>query len=80
MGASCGPLSVSATSRCSIEMAGRSELNCGMEAYFDQSYAMLYGNASIYNNKRTSLWNIFLNSARTDDESQAQVCCVSAVY
>jgi len=37
----CPSVSVSVTSRCSIEVAGRIELVFGMEAFFDQSYTVL---------------------------------------
>ena len=39
-GTSYGPVSLSVTSRCSIEVVGRIELVFGMEASFDQSYAV----------------------------------------
>jgi len=37
----CPSVSLSVTSRCSIEVAGRIELVFGMEAFFDQSYTVL---------------------------------------
>jgi len=63
-GTSCGPMSVclSVTSRCSIEVVGRIELVFGMEASFDQFYAVFSGNSGMYKNKGTSLWNFFVNS------------------
>jgi len=33
-----------------------------MEAFFDQSYTMFWGNSGIYKNKATSLWKFFSNS------------------
>ena len=32
-----------------------------MEASFDQSYTLFYGNLCIFKNKDTSLWNFFVN-------------------
>jgi len=37
----CLSVSVSVTSRCSVEVVGRIELVFGMEASFDQSYTAL---------------------------------------
>jgi len=53
--------SVSVTSRCSIETAGRIELVFGMWASFQPSYTVLKGNSVISKTKGTSLWK-FLNS------------------
>jgi len=33
-----------------------------MEAFFDQSYTMFWGNSGIYKNKATSLWKFFSSS------------------
>jgi len=63
-GTSHGRVSVrlSVTSRCSIEMAERTELVFGMLASFHPSYTVLKGNSVISKNKGTSLWNFVLNS------------------
>ena len=62
MGTSCGPVSVSVTSWCSVETDGRIELVFGMEALVDLSYTVFQGNSGIKKNRGTSLWNFSLNS------------------
>jgi len=59
-----GPVSVSlsVTSRCSIETAERIELIFGTWAFFHLSYSVLKGNSVISKNKGTFLWNFVLNS------------------
>ena len=42
------PVSVSVTSRCSIETAERIDLGFGLRAYFHPSYTVLKGNSFIY--------------------------------
>jgi len=61
-GTSHGPVSVSVTSRCSIETAERIRLVFGTWASFHPSYTVLKGNSVISKNKGTSLWNSVLNS------------------
>ena len=52
----------SVASRCAIKRNERNNQHFGMEASFDQSYSVIKGNPSIYDNKGTSLWNFFRNS------------------
>jgi len=55
-------LSVSVTSRLSIETAERIELVFGMGASFQPSYSVLTGNSAHSKNKGTSVWNVVPNS------------------
>ena len=55
-------VSVSVTSRCSIETAERIRLVFGTWASFHPSYTVIKGNSVISKNKGTSLWNSVLNS------------------
>ena len=58
----CLSVSVSVTSRCSIEMDRRMELFYGIQASFDESYTALKANSGIYRIKDTSFWNFVRNS------------------
>ena len=58
----CLFVSLSVTSRCSVETAERIELVFGMWASFHPSYTVLKGNSVISKNKGTSLWYFVLNS------------------
>ena len=58
----CPSVCLSVTSRCSIKSGERIYLVSGMGASFDQSYTVFYGNSGNYENKGTSLGNVFLNS------------------
>ena len=58
----CLCLSVSVTSRCSIELDGRIDPVFDIQASCDQSYTVLYGNSDIHKNKGTSVWNFVPNS------------------
>jgi len=51
-------LSVSVTSRCSIETAEEIGLGFGMEASFRLSQSMLKRNSCIFKHKGTSVWNV----------------------
>jgi len=55
-------LSVSVTSRCSVETVERIGLLLGMGASFDLCYSVLQGNAGTFKNKNTSPWNFAPNS------------------
>ena len=64
-GISYGPVSVclSVSHKSVFYWSGWTiELVFGVEASFDQSYTVFWGNSHIYKNKGTSLWNFFLNS------------------
>ena len=55
-------VSVSATSRSSVEMGERIELVFGMETFFHLSCTVFVGNSGIFKNKGTSFWNFVQNS------------------
>ena len=55
----CLSVSVSVTSRGSVETAERIELVYGMGAPFRLSYTVLKGNSGISKNKGTFLWNFY---------------------
>jgi len=57
----CLSVCLSVASRCSIETAGRIDLNFGMKASFDHSYTVFLANSGICKNKGTSIRNFFLN-------------------
>ena len=58
----CLPVSVSVTSRSSVETDERIWLGFGTEDSFQLSYTVLKGNSGIFKIKGTFLWNFALNS------------------